>query len=132
MHDEFGIHDLADFPLVRFRPEMAKEGFASAWMAEMDKLVGGDPFALLFPSMKTGESAEDYKQRGLWLKENHDRLAQACRVLVTVEPDDAKRREIQAVLDKRTRAFGVRQMVAADVAEAEAMCRSALARGTGG
>jgi hypothetical protein len=96
-------------------------------MAEMETLVNGGPFALLFPSMATGESAEDFKRRGLWLKANHDRLAQTCRVLVTVEPDDAKRAEIQAVLSKRTRAFGVRQMVAPDVDQAEALCRAALA-----
>ena len=92
----------------------------------MDRLVEDPPFVLLFPSLDTGEPQEDYKARGLWLKRNHERLARTCRLLATVEPDDARRAELQRLLDKRALAFGVPQVLARDLAEAETRCWHAL------
>ncbi len=123
---DFSVHDVADFPLVRFRPERVADGFSAAWAEEMDRLVGGSRFALLFPSLDIGENPEDYKARGLWLKGNQERLARSCVLLATVEPDDARRAELQAILDKARAGVRRPQILTRDLAEAEARCRHAL------
>ncbi len=122
------IHDLSDFPLVRFRSSAAQAGYGVAWCAEMDGLVArAERFVLLFPASDRQESHEDRKVRGLWLKQNKEALAGTCLGLIIVEPDAAKRAEIEAQLPGAVRAFGTPQVVVGSLAEAEELGRRLVA-----
>jgi hypothetical protein len=122
------IHDLSDFPLVRFRPEYAQAGYGTAWCAEMDELVARrDRFVLIYPASKRQDSQEDRKVRGLWLKANKEALADLCLGLIIVEPDPVKRAELEALFPGMVRAFGTPQAAVASLPQAEALGRQLLA-----
>lgn len=88
----FSIHDVSDFPIVRFRPETAVTGYAPLWENDMDALLRhGVPFVLLFEEERSDEAHVDRKRRGLWLKHNKVALAALCRGLVSVEADAEQR-----------------------------------------
>jgi len=53
----------------------------------------------LFPPLNVCEDPRDNKARGLWRERNPDRLAWSCRLIETVVPGDARRAELQAMLD---------------------------------
>lgn len=126
----FSLHDIADFPLVRFRSEAADPGYAPAWCAEMNALVERSArFVLIYPKAEGDEAHEDRKARGVWLKQNKDRLAEVCLGLIVVEPDAAGRAELEAMLPDLVRAFGTPQVVTASMEDAQVLARRMLAGG---
>jgi len=80
----------------------------------------------LFPPLNVCEDPRDNKARGLWRERNPDRLAWSCRLIETVVPGDARRAELQAMLDSRSRAFGGQKVIARDFSEVEDRCRRAM------
>lgn len=124
------VHDAGAFPLVRFRAEAMAPGYAAQWIEDMDRLLAaGERFVVLYPAGTHEETHEDRKQRGLWLKQHRDALSVLCLALVSVEPDALEREAFRARIDGLGKAFGVRQAVAADDAEAGALARAYLAAG---
>lgn len=118
----FSIHDVSDFPIVRFRPETAVAGYAPLWENDMDALLRhGEPFVLLFEEERNEEAHVDRKRRGLWLKHNKVALAAICRGLVSVEGDAQKRVQMQAMAAGAMKAFGILQEVAATREQADAL-----------
>ena len=112
----FSIHDVSDFPIVRFRPETAVTGYAPLWEDDMDALLRhGVPFE------RSDEAHVDRKRRGLWLKHNKVALAALCRGLVSVEADAKQRARLQAMAAGAIKAFGIVQEVAATREQAEAL-----------
>lgn len=123
------LHDIADFPVVRFRSVAAHPGYGPAWCAEMDALIEGRArFVLIYPKAERDEAHEDRKVRGAWLKQNKDRLAELCLGLIVVEPDAARRAELEAMLPNLVRAFGTPQVATASMEEAQVLARRLLAR----
>lgn len=118
----FSIHDVSDFPIVRFRPETAIGGYAPLWENDMDALLRhGEPFVMLFELERNDEAHVDRKQRGLWLKHHKAALAAICRGLVSIEADAQQRARLQAMAAGAMKAFGIVQEVAATREEAEAL-----------
>ena len=118
----FSIHDVSDFPVVRFRPETAVDGYAPLWENDMDALLRhGEPFVVLFEQERSDEAHVDRKRRGLWLKHNKVALAALCRGLVAVEQDAEQRARLQAMAAGAMKAFGIMQEVAATREQADAL-----------
>ena len=118
----YAIHDVSDFPIVRFRPETAVEGYAPLWENDMDALLRhGEPFVMLFEEERSDEAHVDRKRRGLWLKHHKAALAAICRGLVSIEADAQQRARLQAMAVGAMKAFGIVQEVAATRDEAEAL-----------
>ena len=118
----YSIHDVSDFPIVRFRPETAVEGYAPLWENDMDALLRhGEPFVMLFEQERSDEAHLDRKRRGLWLKHNKVALAAICRGLVSIEADAQQRARLQAMAAGAMKAFGIVQEVAATRDEADAL-----------
>lgn len=129
--DSFVLHDLGDYPLVRFTGDTAQPGYAETWCEEMDRLVGGArPFVLIYPPGARAEAHADRVVRGGWLKRNKAALAGRCLGLIVVEPDASRRAEREAMFPNLVRAFGTPQAARGSVAEAEALGRHLLAGGT--
>ncbi|MGY2051201.1 hypothetical protein [Methylobacterium sp. JK268] len=123
----FAIHDVADFPLVRWRPEQVAPGYAAAWEREMEALVAhGAPFVILFAGGRAAEPHEDRVRRGLWLKRHKEALARHCRALITVEPDPEARLAFDAQAALTRRAFGIPMESAASADEAVDLARRRL------
>lgn len=126
----YPIHDRSDFPIVPLDPSSTLPGYATAWCEEMDALVAeGQPFVLVYPASERHEGHEDRRQRGLWLKNNKERLAAICLAFIVVEPDAAKRAELEMVFPNLARAFGTLQAACASRGEAEALGRHPLSGG---
>lgn len=122
----FSLFDLRDFPVVRFIG-VPVEGYAASWCAEMDQLLARDsPFVLIYPPRHQEEAHADRVVRGQWLKHNRAALATRCRALIVIEPDAARRAELEAAFPNLVRAFGVPQVARATAAEAEALARHLL------
>ena len=118
----YAIHDVSDFPIVRFRPETAVEGYAPLWENDMDALLRhGVPFVMLFEQERSDEAHVDRKRRGLWLKHHKAALAAICRGLVSIEADAQQRARLQAMAAGAMKAFGIVQEVAATRDEADAL-----------
>ena len=118
----YSIHDVNDFPIVRFRPETAVEGYAPLWENDMDALLRhGEPFVMLFEQERSDEAHLDRKRRGLWLKHHKAALAAICRGLVSIEADAQQRARLQAMAAGAMKAFGIVQEVAATRDEADAL-----------
>ena len=129
--EHFAIHDVSDFPIVRFRPETAIAGYAPLWENEMDTLLRhGLPFVMLFEQQRSEEAQIDRKRRGLWLKHPKLALAAICRGLVSIESDPEKRAQMQQMAAGAMKAFGILQAVAATRDEADALVARLLEHGT--
>lgn len=126
----FTLHDVSLYPVVHFTGDSALAGYAAQWCAEMDRLVaGGSPFVLIYPPGERTEAHEDRVARGGWLKRNKDALAGQCLALIVVEPDAARRAELEVLFPNLVRAFGTPQATRATREEAEALARHLLAGG---
>lgn len=129
--DLFTLHNMTDYPLVRFVGDTAVAGYAAQWCGEMDKLVAGSqPFVLIYPPGERVEAHEDRVIRGGWLKRNKAALADRCLALIVIEPDTARRAELEAMFPNLVKAFGSPQAARANTAEAEALARHLLKGGT--
>ncbi|NYD92319.1 GntR family transcriptional regulator [Sphingomonas melonis] len=125
----FTLHDISDYPLVRFVGEAA-EGYAQRWCAEMAQLLARDTrFVLIYPPRRHEEAHADRVARGQWLKHNKEALAARCLAVIVIEPDAARRAEMEAIYPNLVKAFGTPQATRATPAEAEALARHLLAGG---
>ncbi|WOD30017.1 GntR family transcriptional regulator [Alloalcanivorax xenomutans] len=123
--DDFEIHDISAFPVVRFFPESLPEGYALRWEEEMDALIAQpEPFVVLLGNAEVAEEThQDRKRRTLWLKRNRDALARACKGMVGVQPNAAKRLVMQTQSAALAGLFNVPLRVVASVEEAERLGR---------
>lgn len=124
--EHFTQHDVRDFPVVRFTGATT-EGYAALWCAEMDRLLTNDRrFVLIYPQRNREEAHADRVARGQWLKRNKAALAARCLALIVVEPDAARRAEMEAMFPNLVKAFGTPQVTRATAAEAESLARFLL------
>ncbi|WP_238897680.1 GntR family transcriptional regulator [Achromobacter xylosoxidans] len=124
------VHDTSDFPIVRFDGASIYDGYGSAWCAEMDELVArGKPFVLIYVAGGPEEAQDDRVKRGVWLKTHKETLGDTLLALIHVEPEPAKRAQLEAMLPKLVQAFGTPQAARATHADAEALARHVLAGG---
>jgi hypothetical protein len=116
------VHDFAQFPLVRFRPESICPGYGPAWCADMDALIArGERFVLIYPPITADETLEDRKCRCAWLRDTRSACGAVCVALVAIEPDAARRRVLEHRLPGLARAFGTNPAVAPSLVQAEAL-----------
>ncbi len=126
--EQFEIHDPSEFPLIRFRAQHARPGYAVQWRLEMELLLAyGQAFAILVTSFDGDEAHEDRKLRAIWLKQNKPALMRLCRGIASVEPDPTRRHALSEMMAGAERAFGVPQIVAATEQAALASLRQVLA-----
>lgn len=131
MPPDFELHDVSEFPIVRFQANQIYKGCGDVWCAEMDLLLTrNEPFVLIYLPATRDEDHEDRKMRGLWLKSNKDALSGKCLGLIVVEPDDKKRAALEAMLPNLVHAFGTPQAARATQAEAEALGHHVLVGGS--
>ena len=124
------VHDISDFPIVRFNGANIYDGYGSAWCAEMDELVARrKPFVLIYVAGGPEEALDDRAQRGVWLKTHKETLGGTLLALIHVEPELDKRAQLEAMLPKLVQAFGTPQSTRASHADAEALARHVLAGG---
>jgi hypothetical protein len=115
----FTVHDASAFPIVFSRADAVVPGYAVQWETEMNMLLAqGSPFVVVFPAMRTEETHEDRKRRGLWLKRNKQALAGLCRCLIAIEPDSLKRLALKAQTAMATKAFGIPMQIVSSPEEA--------------
>ncbi|MGC7403376.1 hypothetical protein ACPWR0_11320 [Pandoraea pneumonica] len=120
----FTVHDVSALPYVVFNQRAAGPGYARQWGAEMVALVNhGEPFVVVYDQLRTDESHEDRKQRAVWLKHNKAALAEVCKALVSIEPDDAQRAMVKVMGETAVKAFGIPHEAVATREEAIALVR---------
>ncbi|MFP1683220.1 GntR family transcriptional regulator [Alloalcanivorax sp. C16-1] len=127
--NDFQVHDIADFPLVRLMPEGLPEGYAVQWEAELEALIGQpEPFVMVVAALRGEhrEAHEDRKRRSLWMKRNRDTLARRCRGMVAVEPDTGKRMIMQTQSAALAGLFKVPLRIVATTEEADRLARAFL------
>lgn len=127
--DDFKIHDVRAFPIVRLFPESLPAGYSLLWEEEMDALLGQPtPFVILMGNTEVAvEAHEDRKRRTLWLKRNRDGLEQRCKGLVGVQPNAVKRLVMQTHSATLSALFKVPLRIVASDEEAETLGRALLA-----
>lgn len=131
MSVNFEIHDVSEYPFVRFLGDKIKEGFGERWCQEMDALTANSkPFVMLFIGEQPEEAHADRKIRGAWLKENKTRLADKCLAFLIIEPDADKREKLAAMFPNLKRAFGIAQAACATEAEALELALKTLTAGS--
>ncbi|GAB7128183.1 hypothetical protein JCM19000A_26900 [Silvimonas sp. JCM 19000] len=124
----FSIHDVSAFPYVRFNQDAAQPGYATQWQQEMITLMQhGQPFVVVYDALRTEESHEDRKQRGIWLKHNKTDLGHVCKALISIEPDVERRAQLQAMAQIAVKAFGIMHLVVATADAAWAQTHRLLA-----
>jgi hypothetical protein len=124
----FAIHDVSRFPVVTVRNEALQPGYAAHWIGEMDALLAYDePFAVFYVNAPGDEAPHDLRQRAQWLIDHKARLARVCKVLVSVEADDAQREVARKRGRGATRAFGIPHRAVRSVSEALDIARVRLA-----
>lgn len=128
----FTVYDITEFPIVTVRNGAIVPGYAAQWEAELDALVAQpQPFVLLFPAGRPEEeSHEDRKRRMGWFKANKQRLADVCRGLISVEPDERERQQANARAGDLAKVFGVAVETTSTLDEAQALARQLLADAT--
>ncbi|KLD72769.1 hypothetical protein FZ025_19930 [Xanthomonas hyacinthi] len=110
----FTIHDIREFPFIVFNQAAAQPGYAKQWEAEMVALLGnGQPFVVVYDQLRTDETHEDRKHRGIWLKHNKEPLGRVCKALISIEPDEERRAQVKAMSEIAVKAFGIPHEVAA-------------------
>lgn len=120
----FSIHDVRELPFVLFNQEAAEPGYARDWEAEMTALLKhGEPFVVVYDQLTRDETHEDRKQRAIWLKQHKAALAEVCKALVSVEPNETRRAAVRAMGETAVKAFGIPHEAVATRDEAMALAR---------
>lgn len=115
----FAVHDIRAFPFVVFNQAAAQPGYAKQWEAEMQALLQhGEAFVVVYDELRSDETHEDRKQRGLWLKHHKEPLARVCKSLISIESDPQRRAEVEAMSGMAVKAFGIPHAVVATRQEA--------------
>lgn len=122
------VFEMDGFPVVTFRNDAIRPGYAARWAREMEALVArAQAFVLLFLPERPEETLEDRKQRALWLNSNKDALSEHCRALITVEPDPQERAAAAKEAQAMQKAFGLLLVSVASESEARDLAQSLLA-----
>ena len=125
MLDDFTVHDVTDFPVVRMR--RVWPGYASQWETEMNALMAqAAPFVVIFDDRPPDEIHQDRRARGLWIKRNKNDLGKICRAVIAVEADPVTRLAMQAQALVAGKAFGIAMVIASSASEAEEKARALL------
>lgn len=78
------------------------------WQLEMQEFLEmSSPFVIVYDQLSMQETPEDFKQRGLWLKNHKDELNQLCKAIICIEPDQEKRVAIRKMTEMAVKAFGI-------------------------
>lgn len=105
---DFVIHDISRFPLVFFRNDAAKPGYAKQWEVETVALVrNGHPFVIVHDQLRADEEHEDRRHRAVWLKHNKAELGRVCKGFISIEPDPARRDEARQMGQLLVKAFDI-------------------------
>lgn len=128
---DYRLHDVTQFPFVSLRADSCYPGYASQWGAEMEALLDSNqPFVVAYEPGPSQETLEDYKARGLWLKQNKARFAGRCAAMIAIMPDSIDRENFQQNAEKRTKGMGVKYCSAesfeAAAAQAAALIKDAV------
>ncbi len=65
-----------------------------------------------YDQLRTDETHEDRKHRGVWLK-HKEALGYVCKALVSIEPDEQRRDEVKGMSEIAVKAFGIPHEVVA-------------------
>jgi len=115
----FTIHDVTQLPFVVFNEDAAQPGYANQWETEMVTLMeSGRPFVIVYDQYRIEESHDDRTRRGVWLKHNKTTLARVCKALISIEPDEERRTQVEATSDMAANAFRIPHVVVATRDEA--------------
>lgn len=118
----FTVHDIRQFPFVIFNAEAAQPGYSALWEKEISALMAnGEPFVIVYDQLRSEDSHEDRKHRGIWLKHNKTALARVCKGLISIEPDPEVRAQRQAQGEIAVKAFGIAHAAVASREEALAL-----------
>jgi len=120
-HD-FRIHDIHDFPVCLIEPDSVVPGYSAQWQKEIDALMArGEPFVLIYREPTDDEPHEDRKVRSQWLKQHKAAFAEACRGIISVLADAARRAHFDEMGAVGEQAFGIRYRTAATVEDGVAL-----------
>jgi hypothetical protein len=126
--ESFVLHDVSEFPIVRFDTSRARPGYAPRWIAEMEAVLArGEPFVLVAGGV-VEDGPGDRKARSLFLKSHRAELARWCRAIVGIEPNPIARAARKAQAAVLARAFGIEMTFVATAEEATTTARERLAR----
>ncbi|UWS65535.1 MULTISPECIES: hypothetical protein [Pseudomonas] len=105
---DYRLHDVTQFPFVSLKASSCYPGYSSQWGAEMEALLDSNqPFVVAYEPGSSQETPEDYKARGLWLKQNKARFAGRCAAMIAIMPDASDREDFKKNAEKRTKGMGV-------------------------
>lgn len=105
---DFLVHDISHHPMVVFRNDSARPGYAKQWEAETVSLIRhGAPFVIVYDQLRGDEDHEDRKHRALWLKQNKAEMSRVCKGFISIEPDPVRREEARQMGLMLARAFGM-------------------------
>ena len=113
------ILDLSQFPIVRVNIDRRNSGYTQQWIEEMNILLQRqEPFAIIADTRSQSDNPEDEKIRGDWYRQNNDKLAQWCMVMLYIEPDETKRTKLQRQVEGLRKVFDFTFDVVSSEAEA--------------
>lgn len=116
------LHDTSRLPAVIFIAHNATPGYARRWIEETEALMAdGHPYVVVYDQPRLDEAPEDRAKRAVWLKANKVALAKVCKGLVSIDPDDVRRAEIDAMGQIGAKAFGMPHVAVATFDEAIAV-----------
>lgn len=124
----FQYHDLTQFPLVLTRHHGAPQGYAEAWVREMEQLVASpEPFVLVTLDLDAPIAHEDRRRMVQWQTENMHRIRRVSRGYVAVKPDISGYERASRQAEKMTRAFDFPFVVVHSMVEARLAARRLMA-----
>ena len=127
----FALHDVSEFPVVRFDTSRAAPGYAATWVSEMEALLTlGLPFVLVATG-SVKDSAADREACSLFLQSRHTDLARRCRAIVGVEPNAAARAARSARAAVLAKAFRIEMVIVATEEAAITVARARLSEPEG-
>ncbi len=115
----FLVHDISHHPMVVFRNDSARPGYAKQWEAETVSLIRyGVPFVIVYDQLRGDEDQQDLRHRALWLKQNKAEMSRVCKGFISIEPDPVRREEARQMGGMLARAFGMQHEAVETQAEA--------------
>ncbi|ANY16551.1 hypothetical protein [Bordetella pseudohinzii] len=121
---DFLVHDISQHPMVVFRNNAARPGYAKQWEVETASLIRhGVPFVIVYDQLRGDEDHEDRKHRALWLKQNKAEMNRVCKGFISIEPDPVRREEVRQMGLMLARAFGMQHEAVESQAEARTLAQ---------
>ena len=124
------IHDVGDFPLVRFQPDVLPAGYSDTWCDDMELLLERKEKFVIVSSINglPDESYEDRLKRVEWLKTGKIRCKDVLLAIIHVVPDAGKRAEIESIATSLFKIFNAPHFVTSCQEDAEALGLEVLSR----